>query len=133
MAPEVAHPPTVHDTAPEEQDLPCPMCDYNLRGLIDPRCPECGYTFLWIDLLDPRRRRHPYVFEHHRERNLWSFTRTLLRGLRPARFWSSLLPSQPSDSRRLWIYAMIVTLLSLLGVVAEFVAGTLYMSRFNGF
>lgn len=26
-------------------DLPCPHCDYNLRGLIEDRCPECGEPF----------------------------------------------------------------------------------------
>jgi hypothetical protein len=26
-------------------DLPCPSCDYNLRGLAEDRCPECGRHF----------------------------------------------------------------------------------------
>ncbi len=26
-------------------DIPCPHCEYNLRGLIEPRCPECGEIF----------------------------------------------------------------------------------------
>lgn len=25
-----------------ERDVQCPVCQYNLRGLIRPRCPECG-------------------------------------------------------------------------------------------
>ena len=28
-----------------EIDLPCPHCDYNLRGLVEDRCPECGGDF----------------------------------------------------------------------------------------
>jgi hypothetical protein len=30
-----------------QQDLPCPQCDYNLRGLrgVVVQCPECGATF----------------------------------------------------------------------------------------
>lgn len=28
-------------------DLPCPRCDYNLKGLLVPRCPECGLTISW--------------------------------------------------------------------------------------
>ncbi len=24
------------------RDLPCPRCDYNLRGISQPQCPECG-------------------------------------------------------------------------------------------
>jgi hypothetical protein len=25
-----------------ERDVACPLCEYNLRGLLTPRCPECG-------------------------------------------------------------------------------------------
>src|SRR5687768_3906637 len=99
MHPNAAAPPAAENAA--EQDVPCPMCDYNLRGLIEPRCPECGYTFLWIDLLDPRRRLHSYVFEHHPERNLWSFVRTIQGSFRPSAFWRTLQPTQPSRTQRL--------------------------------
>lgn len=27
-----------------DRDLPCPICHYNLRGVIEARCPECGST-----------------------------------------------------------------------------------------
>ena len=27
-----------------ERDITCPMCTYNLRGLEDEHCPECGET-----------------------------------------------------------------------------------------
>lgn len=27
------------------EDVPCPHCSYNLRGLVEPRCPECGRVF----------------------------------------------------------------------------------------
>ena len=45
-------------------DVECFRCGYNLRGLAQPRCPECGLEFEWADLFDPARRRHPYLFEH---------------------------------------------------------------------
>ena len=86
----------------------CPLCDYDLRGLIDPRCPECGFTFEWADLFDPTRKRHPFLFEHHASRNLWSFRRTLVAGLRPHKFWTSLHPTQPSRPGRLALYAFLV-------------------------
>jgi uncharacterized paraquat-inducible protein A len=28
----------------------CPNCDYNLTGLREPRCPECGWTFTFEEL-----------------------------------------------------------------------------------
>jgi hypothetical protein len=97
-----------------DQDVSCPLCEYNLRGLTEPRCPECGYTFEWAELTDPTRRRHPILFEHYADRNLWSFRRTLWAGLRPGRFWRSLSPAQPSFPRRLAAYAF----LSLAGAYA---------------
>jgi hypothetical protein len=95
-----APPPTGNDAG----DVLCPMCEYNLHGLIEPRCPECGYTFDWPDLRDPTRRKHKYLFEHHPERNLWSFMRTAIAGFVPWRFWRSLRPDQPSNVRRLILY-----------------------------
>jgi hypothetical protein len=90
----------VADAAP----IPCPLCEYDLRGLAEPRCPECGYRFEWDELRDPRRRFHPWLFEHHPNRNKWSFYRTLTGGLAPAGFWSTLYPTQPSRPRRLLAY-----------------------------
>jgi hypothetical protein len=96
------------------EELHCPLCDYNLRGTVEPRCPECGYQFEWDALRDPARRLHPYLFEHHPERNLGSFARTFVEGLRPARFWKSLLPVQHSSPRRLTLYGLIVGLATVL-------------------
>ena len=105
----------MEQAAMQESDaLPCPMCEYDLRGQIEPRCPECGYRFDWEELRDPARRLHPYLFEHHPESNVWSFVRTLLGGLLPGRFWRKLLPVQPSRPGRLWAYFIIVSLLMLV-------------------
>lgn len=100
-----AHLPTpAEDTS---ANVLCPMCDYSLRGLTDPRCPECGFTFDWPDLLDLTRRKHKYLFEHHPDRNVWSFARTAVGGLVPWRFWRSLRPEQPSNLPRLALYWLI--------------------------
>jgi len=32
-------------------DIPCPKCGYNLRGLMEARCPECGTRFTLDELL----------------------------------------------------------------------------------
>ena len=102
-----------YDRAPTDQDVACPLCEYNLRGASEPRCPECGYRFEWRDLLDPERRRHPYLFEHHPHRNVWSFIRTFRGTLWPRTFWRTLHPGQPSNVRRLAIYWFFVNLLAL--------------------
>lgn len=108
-----------------DEQICCPLCEYNLRGLSEPRCPECGYRFEWPNLIDPSRRLHPTLFEHHPERNVWSFRRTLLGALRPRRFWRSIHPAQPRNVRRLLLYHAVgafVLSASLTGVV-----GTTYV------
>ena len=36
------------------RDVPCPLCQYNLRGLRSPRCPECGRELrLTVGLSEP--------------------------------------------------------------------------------
>ncbi len=104
IAPPIDEP----DPRTNDVDLPCPLCDYNLRGLTDPRCPECGFTFTWDELLDQHRRMHPYLFEHHPERNVWSFFKTLKGAQRPRRFWTTLSPAQASRPRRLFAYAFTI-------------------------
>jgi hypothetical protein len=91
-----------------DEHLACPLCDYDLRGLTEARCPECGYAFDWAELRDPTRRLHPYLFEHHPQRNVRSFLRTLLGSQFPRRFWRTLFPTQPSRPRRLLLYAALV-------------------------
>src|SRR5262245_5819966 len=112
---------------PQLRELHCPLCDYNLRGLTEPRCPECGYSFDWADLTDPARQRHPFLFEHHPEKNVRSFVRTVVGHLLPRRFWRSLRPEMPSNRRRLMIYwcvlvgfALVLFLVPLtLGIVDQ--------------
>jgi hypothetical protein len=35
---------------PSDTGLRCPRCEYNLTGLVEARCPECGTTFDWEDV-----------------------------------------------------------------------------------
>jgi hypothetical protein len=108
-------------------DLTCPLCGYNLRGLADPRCPECGFAFRWGELLDAKRDRHPWLFEHGRRP--WSPPRRALRltawraGLRPWRFWRDVSPTNPVHAGRLVAYWVLTTgpiaLLVLTAIVAQ--------------
>ena len=108
-------------------DVLCPLCEYNLRGLIEPRCPECGYRFDWPEVLNPQRGWHPYLFEHHPERNWWSYRQTVRGACRSRRFWQSLHPSQPSRPSRMLIYWLIgagaLMMVSVLFLVPNAVYG----------
>lgn len=117
-APPVAAGP-VWESIPHE--VLCPLCEYNLRGLSDPRCPECGYRFEWDDVTNPKTSVHPYLFEHHPQRNIRSFFQTLWGTLRPIKFWKSLSPSQPSRPGRLFAYWVLTSLIACLVVAAQWV------------
>jgi hypothetical protein len=41
--------------------LGCPTCDYDLTGLPDGACPECGAVFRHAELMQPRVRREPAI------------------------------------------------------------------------
>ena len=52
----------------DDSGLRCPNCEYNLTGLAEPRCPECGTRFDWDQLrLDQLGRGLPQIaFERTR-------------------------------------------------------------------
>src|SRR3954463_11453001 len=105
--------------APQQEELLCPMCEYDLRGQVDPRCPECGYRFRWEELRDPALRLHPYLFELHAERGARTFFKTLFNSaFRPRRFWRTLYPTQPSFPRRLLCYAFLVAAIGVMPLIA---------------
>jgi len=112
-----------------DEDVLCPLCDYNLYGLTEPRCPECGYPFAWPEILDPMRRHHRYLFEHHPERRLWSLRKTIAGGLLPRRFWRSIHASQPSYPRQLLVYWCLLAGIHLLALAGQLSAFGVYRAR----
>jgi hypothetical protein len=100
---------------PAAKDLLCPLCDYNLRGLVEPRCPECGFSFTWDELIHAEKTRHPYLFEHYPRRNVWSLVRTVIGGMRPGKFWTVLRPTHAVKRGRMVRYWMILAGLLVLG------------------
>ncbi len=46
-------------SSPENAEYHCPKCDYNVRGLKEWRCPECGNPFSAGDLTTYKARRWP--------------------------------------------------------------------------
>src|SRR6266571_1071740 len=104
QAPEAPTPPAAPDWQKQKDEIHCPLCEYNLRGLSEPRCPECGYRFEWAELLNVDGTRHPFLFEHYPKNNVWSFCRTFLATTFPRKFWRTVTPTQPVKVRRLLIY-----------------------------
>ena len=95
-------------------DVRCPLCDYNLRGLPHPRCPECGGRFTWRELLETASTGHPCLFELHPERNVRAYLRTALGAMLPRRFWTQVSPVLPVRRRRLIAYWAIGACLAFL-------------------
>src|SRR5438067_1128328 len=85
----------------------CPNCTYDLRSLTSPKCPECGRTFDWRDVLQNSVGRRSGLFEYcRRQRPLRSWLTTVWRSLWPRRFWGSV----PADDRlhRLPLWTMLL-------------------------
>ena len=69
-------------------DVTCSRCGYDLRLIQEPRCPECGLTFAWMDVLDRSAHRNEFLFEHvWRKQPVRSYLRTVWHSLRPRHFW----------------------------------------------
>jgi hypothetical protein len=104
----IANPPP--DWATLDKDLHCPLCEYNLRGLTESRCPECGFGFTWAELLDALKNKHPYLFEYGRGRNIKTLCKTWWRTSLPRRFWREVNPAQNVKVGRLILYWVIASL-----------------------
>jgi hypothetical protein len=106
-----------------DRDLPCPLCDYNLRGIAEPRCPECGHTFDFADLLGghiPPR----WLYEHRRGWAPGALMLTWMRSLRPRAFWSSVRPTLAIHRARLIAYVLqLIALAAILSWLPLFSYG----------
>lgn len=107
------------DAAPDwsavAEEIECPLCNYNLRGISNPRCPECGYPFTWTELLKPENRSHSFSFEHQSHRRWRAMWKTAAAGLLPTKFWGKASPAEPSFPKRLMLYWALTTLIGLAG------------------
>lgn len=98
----------------------CPLCEYNLYGATQPRCPECGYRFTWAELLAAGSEPHPYIFEHHPESWVRSYFRTAWKSWRCKRFWTELRPGHRVFAGRLALYWALGAALVVLTIAADF-------------
>jgi hypothetical protein len=130
VADTIDSPPDWSDPANE---LACPLCEYNLRGLIEPRCPECGFSFRWAELIDGQRNNNHYLFEHQNKRNIWSFWKTYWRDCRPRQFWTEVNPAQPVMLRRLVIYWVLACFVPFLVLEIPQTPNIWRLADFNNF
>lgn len=106
-------------------DLCCPRCGYNLRGLPQTRCPECGLKFQWRPMLQRRLAGGDFLFEHcWRWQPIRSWLRTLLATFAPRRYWTRVTLYDPVRSGPLLVQLLLtipVTLVALHAVSAAVV------------
>ena len=122
--------PAAPDWAALRVDLTCPLCGYSLRGLTEPRCPECGFAFSWAELLDERRDRHPWLVEHARPgRRARAFVATYWRSAFPRRFWRSVTPANPVRLGRLLAYWAVANAVLAGVLLVPLVQLTIYLGR----
>lgn len=102
----------------ETLDLLCPRCDYDLRGAPVARCPECGLSFRWDEIVEIRRDFIEYCLPKRRLREV---ARTWWRAMHPLTFWRWVQLSWPVRHRALLAYGMLLALLTtiLQGVVSS--------------
>jgi hypothetical protein len=53
------------------RDVPCPSCGYNLRGLAEGTCPECGFGFD-VESLKALRTPRPLIIEWTIDHLFWA-------------------------------------------------------------
>lgn len=140
MVPTIAADAKLSPGAPDwrlvQKDPCCPLCSYNLRGLIDPQCPECGYRFVWPEILTASETRHPYLYEHHPERNVRSFLRTIIAGTMPRRFWRTLTARHAIDLARqqsYYVATVCVPLVVALPAVVLWATFTVFLTSSGRF
>jgi hypothetical protein len=89
-------------------DVACSRCGYNLRMLAEPRCPECGLTFEWREVLNSLAAQGPFLFEHNwRRRPLRSWLTTVGRGFFPRSFWQQVSIHERVRAGPLWVMLLL--------------------------
>jgi hypothetical protein len=111
------------DALPE--DIPCPRCEYNLRMLPQPRCPECGLKFAWAEVIESAKLAAicPHFEYQWRQRPVRSFLWTVWQLVRPWRFWQGLPLSVPPRIVSLLVFLLtLVIALQILSAGVDFAA-----------
>lgn len=112
------------------REIVCPLCDYNLRGLVEAWCPECGYRTTWAELVDPDIADHPWFFETCRKQKIRAMVKTLIVSQRPLRFWSIIKPTRVPRPRRIamyWLCVAAMVVVPFIGMLAYSIGRQYYV------
>jgi hypothetical protein len=98
------------------EHLICRKCGYHLYGLRETRCPECGESFTWEEVLDDHHRRQKPTFEYRwRDRPFRSFVYTWWLTLRPWKLWRTVDLHDPVRVRPLFVLLIVAGLAFWIG------------------
>lgn len=100
------------------EDLLCPLCEYNLRGLSGNRCPECGHLVDIDAAIQHKRNTLGFFFEHQKGLAYVPFRRTLMKSLRG--IWREVSPTHWISIRRLIAYKLVQLIPLLAGMIVVF-------------
>jgi hypothetical protein len=99
----------------------CPRCNYNLTGLSEPRCPECGRTFTAAEWANPALLVREPALERPGTRWLLGVLATLCAfPLRPRRFLRGLVRGE--GIYRVVAFAVVLVPLAVLAAIAVCIA-----------
>jgi hypothetical protein len=112
-------------------DIYCPHCDYNLRGLPELRCPECGHDFD-VKRVRSRPEISVYLFERKQWTDFRSLIRTAVAGFRPREYWTAVDRIGPPRIRMILWYWFAGAFLYMVTVCHWILAAAFYYAAHRG-
>lgn len=97
--------------------MDCPRCGYDQSGVIaswDDSCPiegtcsECGFDFLWADVLIRERQHLRWLYEHREGLAVGSMVQTLIFALFPWAFWKRVRPHHRINPKRAFGFCVVL-------------------------
>jgi hypothetical protein len=101
------------DWATLDREIVCPLCAYNLRGLSEARCPECGHRSSWYALLQ-QPEGPAWLFENADNRRVRALVHTWTLSLFPVQFWRRVHPRDEPRMEYLFLFSKVIVFAMIL-------------------